>query len=208
MANKYESELTTIRTERDEALELVKQEQLKRQVLEEEMRRLLVRNISFMNKEVLDIFTHINSDLPTPPQTGNTSTPLPTSSSTSPSTKIPLPPTYSSPSSSTPLQSSSAHSFATPTIQHQDDESNQSHYDKLNDMYQKSLKNATSGSSSQINLQKTYHNNLQVHGQGVKTNKFSSSSSSPSPSPSTRRSPHPSLKSSSSSSASAGGRWK
>lgn len=199
MANKYESEISVLRTEREEALELVKQEQLKRQVLEEEMRRLLVRNISFMNKEVLDIFTHLNSDIPTPPHTNSaSSTPLPSSSSTSPSSKIPLPPSYSTPSSI-----SFPHSFSTPTIQHQDDEANQPHYDKLNEMYQKSLKGSNSNVVNQINLQKTYHNNLQVHGQSVKNKPVPSYS--PSPSPSMRRSPHPTKNATNTS---GGSRWK
>lgn len=61
----YENEQTRLNQDLHDAYQLIKKEEMKRIQLEEEMRRMFLKNMTAMNKEALNIFNHVNKADPT-----------------------------------------------------------------------------------------------------------------------------------------------
>jgi hypothetical protein len=62
MVMKYENELQTVQQELQDSYTLIKSEEKKRFLLEEEIRKILTKNMSTMNVEALHLFQSINSN--------------------------------------------------------------------------------------------------------------------------------------------------
>jgi hypothetical protein len=60
MVSSYETEINKLRLELQDAYKAIKQEEVKRTKLEDDVRRLLLKNMTSMNMEALHIFKQVN----------------------------------------------------------------------------------------------------------------------------------------------------